>query len=110
MHDMRVETSVVNKTTTPSKTTKASKTTTAGTAEEAPHVKAECALREHPALGRWLRQLPSGRLAIDRAKIAAEERLDGKYLLSTSDPDPECRGRRVGLQEPARGRTRLPGT
>ena len=24
---------------------------------------------------------------IDRAKIAAEERLDGKYLLTTSDPD-----------------------
>ena len=26
-------------------------------------------------------------LLIDRAKIKAEERLDGKYLLSTSDPD-----------------------
>lgn len=24
---------------------------------------------------------------IDRARIQAEERLDGKYLLSTSDPD-----------------------
>ena len=55
--------------------------------DEAAHVKAECALREHPALGRWLRQTPSGRLALDRAKIAAEARLDGKYLLSTSDPD-----------------------
>ena len=51
------------------------------------HVKAECALREHPTLGRWLRQLPSGRLVLDKTKIAAEERLDGKYLLSTSDPD-----------------------
>ena len=51
------------------------------------HVKAECALRDHPTLGRWLRQLPSGRLVIDRSKVAAEERLDGKYLLSTSDPD-----------------------
>ena len=30
---------------------------------------------------------PSGRLVIDRAKVAAEARLDGKYLLSTSDPD-----------------------
>jgi hypothetical protein len=50
-------------------------------------VKAECALRDHPALGRWLRQLPSGRLVIDRAKVAAEQRLDGKYLLTTSDPD-----------------------
>ena len=64
------------------------KTAAKGTAgQEAAHVKAECALRDHPALGRWLRQLPSGRLVIDRSKVAAEERLDGKYLLSTSDPD-----------------------
>jgi len=35
---------------------------------EGVHVRAECALR-------------------DRAKVAAEARLDGKYLLSTSDPD-----------------------
>ena len=60
---------------------------TKSAAEEAAHVKAECALRDHPALGRWLRQQPSGRLVIDRAKVAAEQRLDGKYLLSTSDPD-----------------------
>ena len=51
------------------------------------HLKAECALREHPALGRWLRQPPGGRLVVDRAKVRAEERLDGKFLLSTSDPD-----------------------
>jgi hypothetical protein len=51
------------------------------------HVRAECALRDHPTLGRWLRQLSSGRLVLDRKKITAEERLDGKYLLSTSDPD-----------------------
>jgi transposase len=55
--------------------------------EEAAHVKAECALRDHPTLGRWLRQLPSGRLVINRKKVTAEQRLDGKYLLSTSDPD-----------------------
>ncbi len=54
---------------------------------EGVHVRAECALRDHPTLGRWLRQQPSGRLILDRAKIAAEARLDGKYLLSTSDPD-----------------------
>src|SRR3954453_17971639 len=51
------------------------------------HTKAECALRDHPALGRYLRQTQSGRLRIDRAKIAAEAKLDGKFLLSTSDPD-----------------------
>jgi transposase len=56
-------------------------------AQEAAHVKAECALRDHPALGRWLTQRPSGRLVINRSKVAAEQRLDGKYLLSTSDPD-----------------------
>lgn len=53
---------------------------------EAAHTKAECALRDHPALGRWLRQQASGRLVIDRAKVKAEQRLDGKYLIATSDP------------------------
>jgi hypothetical protein len=57
----------------------------AATAED--HLKAECALRDHPVLGRWLRQTPGGRLVIDRGKVRAEERLDGKFLLSTSDPD-----------------------
>jgi hypothetical protein len=51
------------------------------------HLKAECALCDHPALGRWLRQTPGGRLVIDRAKVRAAARLDGKFLLSTSDPD-----------------------
>jgi transposase len=54
---------------------------------EAAHLRAECALRDHPTLGRWLRQQPNGRLTIDRAKVKAEQRLDGKYLLATSDPD-----------------------
>src|SRR4029450_7269800 len=50
------------------------------------HLKAECALRDHPALGRWLRQTPGGRLMIDRAKVRAEQRLDRQFLLSTSAP------------------------
>lgn len=58
------------------------------TPSDAPHRKAECALRDHPSLGRWLKQHPTtGRLSIDRAKVTAEARLDGKYLLATSDPD-----------------------
>jgi hypothetical protein len=67
---------------------RAKKTTNATTKAkaEAAHLKAECALRDHPALGRWLRQTPAGRLQINRAKITAEARLDGKYLLATSDP------------------------
>jgi hypothetical protein len=56
-------------------------------AELAAHTRAECALRDHPALGRWLRQTSSGRLLTDTAKVRAEARLDGKYLLVTSDPD-----------------------
>jgi transposase len=58
----------------------------AAVSEPAAHVKAECALRDHKALGRWVKQTPSGRLILDTAKVADEERLDGKYLLSTSDP------------------------
>jgi transposase len=55
--------------------------------QEKAHVKAECALRDHPTLGRYVRLTATGRLRVDRAKVAAEQRLDGKFLLSTSDPD-----------------------
>lgn len=55
-------------------------------AEREAHQRGECALRDHPTLARYLRQSASGRLLLDRAKIAAEQRLDGKYLLTTSDP------------------------
>jgi hypothetical protein len=50
------------------------------------HQRGECALRDHKTLSRYLRQTKTGRLVIDRDKIRAEERLDGKYLLTTSDP------------------------
>jgi hypothetical protein len=64
------------------------KTTNATTKQkaEAAHTKTECALRDHPTLGRWLKQSPTGRLSINRTKIKQEERLDGKYLIATSDP------------------------
>ena len=55
-------------------------------AERAAHQRGECALRDHPTLARYLRQSPSGRLSLDQATISAEQRLDGKYLLTTSDP------------------------
>ena len=67
--------------------TKAKKRRKNDRSDDDAHRRAECALRDHPSLGRWIRQTKSGRLLIDRAKVAAEERLDGKYLLSTSDPD-----------------------
>src|SRR6266481_3621670 len=39
-----------------------------------------------PGLNRYLRVTPGGLLRSDAAEIKAEENLDGKYLLRTSDP------------------------
>jgi hypothetical protein len=50
------------------------------------HSKAVCALKSHPAYGRFVEELADGTLRLDRARVRAEERLDGKYLLSTTDP------------------------
>ncbi|MER7959358.1 transposase [Streptomyces sp. NPDC096030] len=56
---------------------------------DAVHRKAECALRDHPTLGRWVKQHPAtGRLSVDAAKVAAEARLDGKYLLANAPSAP----------------------
>lgn len=43
-------------------------------------------LKTKPGLARYLHVDPEGFLRIDRAKVAREERLDGKFLLRTSDP------------------------
>jgi len=48
--------------------------------------KLEGSLGGKPGLKRFLRVTPAGLLRVDRAKIKAEENLDGKYLLRTSDP------------------------
>jgi transposase len=39
-----------------------------------------------PGLNRYLRVTPGGLLRLDAAAVAAETKLDGKYLLRTSDP------------------------
>lgn len=49
------------------------------------HTKAVCDLRAHKVFGRYLREQKNGRLLIDKAKVAAGAKLDGKYLISTSD-------------------------
>jgi transposase len=49
------------------------------------HKKSVCALMAHHTMGRYLRQLKSGTIKIDRGKIRQEAHLDGKYILSTSD-------------------------
>ncbi len=45
-----------------------------------------CRLEARPGYRRFLRQTRSGLLRIDRAAVHAEQRLDGKFLLRTSDP------------------------
>ena len=45
-----------------------------------------CRLEAKPGYRRFLRTTKSGLLRIDRAAVRAEERLDGKFLLRTSDP------------------------
>jgi len=47
--------------------------------------KAQCRIMLHPTMGRYVKELKSGKLKIDKAKVKQEEKLDGKYLLSTSD-------------------------
>ena len=49
------------------------------------HSKAVCKIIAHPTLGRFLTKDKKGRPVVDRAKVKAEERLDGKYLIVTSD-------------------------
>jgi transposase len=43
------------------------------------------ALSTKPAYKRFLRKTPTGKLRIDRAAVAREAKLDGKFLLRTSD-------------------------
>ncbi|HJY76464.1 MAG TPA: IS1634 family transposase [Burkholderiales bacterium] len=45
-----------------------------------------CRLEAKPGYRRFVRQTRAGLLRIDRAAVAAEQRLDGKFLLRTSDP------------------------
>jgi transposase len=51
------------------------------------HSKAACALVAHRVFGRYVRQTKTGKLRLDKARIATEAKLDGKYLVSTSDPE-----------------------
>lgn len=50
------------------------------------HSKAVCALKSHSAYGRYVKELKGGRLVVDTAKVKADEALDGKYVIFTSDP------------------------
>lgn len=47
--------------------------------------KQECAIINHPANKRFIRKLKSGRLVVDKHRVAEESRYDGKYVLLTTD-------------------------
>jgi transposase len=47
--------------------------------------KAKCEVLLHPSMKRYVKELKSGKLKIDKAKVKQEEKLDGRYLLSSSD-------------------------
>ena len=47
--------------------------------------KAQCNVLLNKSMGRYVKELKSGKLKIDNAKVRQEQKLDGKYLLSTSD-------------------------
>jgi hypothetical protein len=49
------------------------------------HPRAACTLMSSRRFGPYLKQLKSGRLRIDQARIRREEKLDGKWLLVTND-------------------------
>lgn len=51
----------------------------------APHRKAVCELRAHPTYGRYVQQVETGKLKLNREKIRQEEQLDGKFLIRVSD-------------------------
>jgi hypothetical protein len=78
-------------------------TAIAGSEDKPPGERVELAhsLRARPSLARFLRVTGSGRLRIDRDKVAADERLDGKFLLRTSDPTLSAEDVALGYSSPA---------
>lgn len=56
-------------------------------------------LKSKPGLYRFLRMTKRGLLRIDRAKVAQEESLDGRFLLRTSDPTLSAEDIAVGYKQ-----------
>jgi transposase len=49
------------------------------------HSKKVCELKSHHVYGKYIKELKSGKLSINRTKLRHESRYDGKYLLESSD-------------------------
>ena len=73
----------------------------AGSDELAPAAcaKLACDLRRKPTNRRFLRTTAAGLLRIDRAAVAADAKLDGKFLLRTSDPTPSAEDVATGYKQ-----------
>ena len=56
-------------------------------------------LSTKPGLKRFLRTTPGGLLRVDKKKIAAEEKLDGTYLLRSSDPNLSAQDIALGYKQ-----------
>lgn len=50
------------------------------------HSKRVCELIADPTFGKYVREQKNGQLKLDKGKLASEAKLDGKYLIRTSDP------------------------
>jgi IS4 transposase len=57
------------------------------------------ALKTKPGFNRFLRTTPGGLLRVDRAKVTADARLDGKFLLRTSDESLSAADIAVGYKQ-----------
>ena len=67
--------------------------------DAAERAKIEGALSGKQGLKRFLRVTSGGLLRVDKAKVKAEENLDGKYLLRCSDPDLSAEDIAVGYKQ-----------
>jgi hypothetical protein len=66
-------------------------------------------LGTQPGYRRFLRRTKAGLLRIDRAAVAAEAHLDGKFLLRTSDPTLSAEDVALGYKQLLEGEAGLAG-
>jgi hypothetical protein len=66
------------------------------------HTKRECALRASERYGKYLRLRRGGRLVIDRSKVRAAEKLDGKFVVHSNDDTLTAEDLALGYKQLAR--------
>jgi transposase len=63
------------------------------------HSKAVCELLRSTMGKRFLRELKSGKLAISRTAVTADEKLDGKYIIRVTDPSLSAEDAALGYKQ-----------